>query len=144
MKERIDSLKQVPLFKSLPERSLEIIAGLIAEETSEAGMEIIKEGDDSDRLFILVEGTVEVVKGYLQENATALGFYDPISAVGEVGLIDGGTRSATVVTVERSRFLVLDREPFQILLQNNIDICHRLLLEICERLRQADELAAMR
>ena len=128
MKDRIESLKQVPLFKSLPERSLEII----------------REGADSDRLFILVEGTVEVVKGYLGENATALGFYDPISTFGEIGLIDGGTRSATVVTVERSRFLVLDREPFQILLQNNIDICHRLLLEICERLRQADELAALR
>ncbi len=107
-------------------------------------MELIKEGADADKLFILVEGTVEVVKSYLQENATALGFYDPISTFGEVGLIDGGPRSATVVTVERSRFLVLDREPFQILLQNNIDICHRLLMEICERLRQADELAALR
>ncbi len=144
MKERIENLKQVPLFKSLPERSLEIIAGLIAEETFEAGMEIIKEGEDADKLYILIEGTVEVVKSYLQENATALGFYDPICTFGEVGLIDGGPRSATVVTVERSRFLVLDRDPFQILLQNNIDICHRLLLEICERLRQADELAALR
>jgi CRP/FNR family transcriptional regulator, cyclic AMP receptor protein len=144
MIERIESLKQVPMFKALPDRSLEIIAGLVSEETFEGGMEIIREGEDSDRLFILLEGTVEVVKGYLKENATALGFYDPIATFGEIGLIDGGPRSATVVTVERSRFFTLEREPFQILLQNNIDICHRLLLEICERLRQADEVAALR
>lgn len=144
MKDRIDTLKKVPLFRGLPERSLAIIAGLVRDEWIEEGDEVIKEGEDADRLYILVEGQVQVVKSYLAENATALGVYEPISTFGEIGIIDRDRRSATVITTERSRFLSLDREPFQILIQNNIEICHALLVEICFRLRQANELAASR
>lgn len=144
MKERIDTLKKVPLFRSLPERSLGIIAGLVAEERVEEGEEVIREGSEADRLYILVEGQVQVVKNYLKDDATALGIFDPVSVFGEIGLIDRDTRSATVITIERSRFLTLDREAFRILLQNNLEICHVLLLEICARLRQANEIAATR
>jgi CRP/FNR family transcriptional regulator, cyclic AMP receptor protein len=142
MNEHLESLRQVPLFKALPLRSLELIDGLISEETHEGGAVIIREGDEADRLFVLIEGVVSVVKGHLNENASPLGFSGPVTTFGEIGLIDGGPRSATVLAVERCRFLVLNRAAFQILLQHNIDICHRLLLETCERLRHADEVAA--
>jgi CRP/FNR family cyclic AMP-dependent transcriptional regulator len=144
MKERIDTLKKVPLFRSLPERSLGIIAGLVADERIEEGEEVIREGSEADRLYILVEGQVQVVKNYLKDDATALGIFDPVSVFGEIGLIDRDTRSATVITIERSRFLTLDREAFRILLQNNLEICHALLIEMCARLRQANEIAATR
>lgn len=143
MNERVRSLKQVPLFKELLGRSFDIIAGLVTEETYEEGVEVIHEGEEADRLFILVDGVVRVIKGYRRGNESSLGFEGPISTFGEIGLIDGGPRSASVVTVERCRFFVLEREAFHILLQNNIDICHLLLLEICERLRGADEVAAL-
>ena len=143
MNERVEPLRQVPLFKALLDRSLHLIAGLISEETYDSGYEVIREGEVAERLYILVDGTVMVVKGYLQENAAALSFDGPISTFGEIGLIDGGTRSATVVTVERCRFLTLEREAFRILLHNNIDICRQLLFEACGRLREADEVAAL-
>ena len=144
MKDRIDTLKKVPLFRSLPDRSLGIIAGLVGEEHLEEGDEVIREGSEADRLYILVEGQVQVVKNYLQNGATAMGIFEPISVFGEIGLIDRETRSATVIAIERSRFLTLDREAFRILLQNNLEICHALLIEMCARLRQANEIAASR
>ena len=144
MQDRIEMLRQVPLFQSLPAGSLKIIAGLLSDDYVDEGMEVIREGEPADRLYLLVEGEVEVIKGYLQENATALGVFGPVATFGEMGLIDKDTRSATVVTTERSHFFTLDREPFQILIQNNIEICHSLLQEMCRRLRQADEIASTR
>jgi CRP/FNR family transcriptional regulator, cyclic AMP receptor protein len=143
MNQRLEFLREVPLFRALPDRSLDIIAGLVTEECHDAGAELIREGDDADRLYILIDGVVVVVKGYGQENSTALGFEGPISTFGEIGLVDGGPRSATVLCVERCRFLSLDHDAFQILLQHNIDICRLLLIEICQRLREADEVLAL-
>ena len=144
MNTRIETLQQIPLFKSLSERSLQIIAGLVTEESYGTGHVVIEEGTDADKLYVLITGEVEVVKNYLQENSAALTVIPPTATFGEIGLIDHDTRSATVVTTEPCRFLVLEREPFQVLLQNNIDICLTLLKVMCSRLRQTSELATYR
>jgi CRP/FNR family transcriptional regulator, cyclic AMP receptor protein len=144
MNTRVETLQQIPLFKSLSERSLQIISGLVTEESYDEGHVVIEEGSDADKLYVLITGEVEVVKNYLQENSAALTVIPPTATFGEIGLIDHDTRSATVVTTEPSHFLILEREPFQVLLQNNIDICLTLLKVMCSRLRQTSELATYR
>lgn len=67
--------------------------------------------------------------------------------VGEIALLDGGERSAYVIAIDEGVLLTIQRGDFLRLLQANASLCLRLMLVLCERLREAhrslEELAAL-
>ena len=111
----IRGLKTFKLFSRLPDEELACLAGVMEEKIFPAGTVILQEGDPGDHMYLLLEGTVEVLKTTL--------FGDPYvtaslkdsyhCSFGEMALIDQGTRSATVQAKTDCRTLALSAEEFQ-------------------------------
>ena len=108
-------LKTFELFSRLPEEDLARLAEAMEETRFPAGTEILKEGDAGDRMFLLLEGSVEVLKTtpYGEPYVTASLKDSFHCSFGEMALIDEGTRSATVRAKTDCRTLSLSAEQFR-------------------------------
>ena len=113
--EKVETLKEVPLFRGLSKRELELIAGHADLVNVEAGREIIAEGSYSWEFLVIVEGTVRV-----QKAGKPLARLGPGELLGGLAIVSGGPQVASYVSetpVEllafhpRSFWFVLDRVP---------------------------------
>jgi len=80
-----------------------------------AGQTIVREGDPSDALYILTRGTVSVVRRDPAGREVEINTLGPGDFFGEIGLLTGGSRGATVRATAPVEVLVLDREGFRAL-----------------------------
>lgn len=101
-------LEQVPLFRALASDDLDRLAGVLREERAPRGTVLFRQGDDADRFYVVVAGSVGVVK-----DGAPIAKLLPGEFFGETALLFTDTRTATVAATEDSRFWVLDRESFQ-------------------------------
>ena len=93
---RIDFLRNVYFFHSMPIASLEKILGLCTERRFSAGSILFFEEMPGDLFFIVLEGEVEIWKRYGQPDSVLLGTSGSGQPIGEMALIDNRPRSATV------------------------------------------------
>ena len=129
---KIELLKSVPLFSRCSKAELPELALIADEVVFEAGRELVREGDDGREFFILVKGTAEVRRKGRWRNALEEGDF-----FGEIALVDGGLRTATVTTTEPSRCLVLGPRQFQNVLHQDADIAHSVMKALTLRVREA-------
>ena len=111
----IRGLKTFKLFSRLPDEDLVCLAGVMEEKNFPAGTVILREGDSGDQMFLLLEGSVDVLKTTLfgEPYVTASLKDSYHCSFGEMALIDEGTRSATVRAKTDCRTLALSAEEFQ-------------------------------
>lgn len=111
----IASLRRFPLFQRMAEPDLAALAALTAEETFPAGQTIIREGDEGDTMYLLLEGEADIVKTtvYGDEYVTAGVSAADFCVFGEMALIDRAPRSASVAARTACRTLRIGREEFQ-------------------------------
>jgi CRP/FNR family cyclic AMP-dependent transcriptional regulator len=102
-----------------------------------AGDVIIREGDPSSIALVVLAGTVKTTKLAASGREVVLELRGPGDVVGELGVIDGEPRSASVVALDRVDALVFSAPAFNEMLRERAGIAHRLLLTIVGRLRQA-------
>jgi len=95
-KRLIETLRRLPLFAHLADEGLQRLASKSQIFTAEANTPILIEGEESHDLFVLFEGSVAIEKGDLSSPIL------PISIFGESALVEGGTRTATVIAREKS------------------------------------------
>lgn len=131
-------LKKVPLLRDIPEEDLERIAGLSREETVEADTNIVEIGDAGNALFLIVEGSAEVLypgrtSDFVLATLSAGDFF------GEMALLNGQPRSATVRAKDRVRTLVLEKEDFHQVMLESPAVALKLLELMSTRIRNADE-----
>lgn len=101
--ERVEFLREVPLFAGLRRRQVEQVASLTTGITVPAGTVLCEEGHWGQEFFLLESGEVEVSTG------TRLG---PGEFFGEMALLANEPRSATVATTRPSKVLVASRQEF--------------------------------
>ena len=101
-------LSRVSIFALMKKDDLKRIAALAQEYFYQKGDVIIREGDRDGRLFVIVNGMVDVVKGLGSENEKRLATLGPYSYFGEMALIDDLVRSASVKANEETQLLSLD------------------------------------
>lgn len=108
-------LRSFPLLKKLPDEDLERLASIMEEENFPAGTEILTEGRPGDKMYLLLEGSVDVLKTtpYGESYVTASLKDSYHCTLGEMALIDKGTRSATIRTKTDCRTLSIGYEAFQ-------------------------------
>lgn len=132
-----------PLFEGLDAEALDHLADVCRLRDVPRGEVIIREGDQGDTLFVLVEGRVCTQKRTPSGDPWTVRFMEKGSAFGELSLLDRVLRSATVVaetectllTIDRERFLGFgDRHPRAGLL-----VTRRLAERLASRLRSANE-----
>ena len=104
-----DFLANVPLFSLMKRDDLERIAQSARRHSFDKGDVIIHEGDPDNRLFVIISGSVEVIKNLRSKKETLLGTFGPLSYFGEMALIDNLVRSAGVVAVEKTEVLSLNQ-----------------------------------
>ena len=102
-------LAKVSLFSGMKASDLERIASLAQSHVFQAGETIIREGDRDGRLFVVVSGEVEVIKGLGKKNERYVRTLGPLSYFGEMALIDDLVRSASVVAKGETGVLILDQ-----------------------------------
>lgn len=114
-KELIADLKSFELFSRLSDENLAQLAGVMEEKCFAAGTVILREGDSGDHMYLLLKGTVEVLKTtpYGEPFVTASLKDSYHCSFGEMALIDRGTRSATVRAKTDCRTLSLSAEQFR-------------------------------
>ncbi len=129
-------LRRFELFRGLTDEELDRVAGFVTYCVFEGGDKIVEEGEQSRALYILLEGQVEVLKeddGADRHLATL----QRDAIFGELGLVLGDTRSATVEASRRADVLCMDGEEFESLRSANdlaaYKIEHNILKMVAER-----------
>ena len=131
----IDFLAKVPIFNLMKKEDLERISKILQLQTFEAGDIIIQEGDTDKRLFMIVQGRVEVVKYMGTKKETPIGVLGPLNYFGEMALIDDLERSASVVAREHTRIFMLGQWDLLQEIKNYPEIAIELLQMLTRRVR---------
>ena len=139
--------ESIPLFARLSPEEIGRIRPIFSERSFPPRAQVIVEGDIGREMYILVSGTVRIMKSMILPGVdiVALGGKDPSKVLatltgeahplfGEMGLISDAPRSATVETLEAARFLVTDRERFFALIEAHAGLGCKLLSSLCERM----------
>lgn len=132
-------LGSIQLFASLDAGDLAKIGALTRVQSYAARDAIVTQGEPARALFSIVRGRLKVVSCGPDGRDTVLGIMSEGEVFGEVALIDGGTRSATVTAIEPCELLVIDRDPFLALLQDSPDISVKLMVVLAQRLRRLSQ-----
>ena len=136
----VDLLKGVELFSELNEEQLGMIANLVIVKNYNRDETVVLEGDDSvQALYLIASGSVQVYMTGIDGRETILSFLERGDFFGEMSLIDGEPRSASVRTVTDAKLLVIHRESFLSLIRKTPEIAMALMSELCKRLRKANK-----
>lgn len=131
--EKIDLLRTVPLFRGLGNRELERISALTDIIDLPSDRQIMVQGERGAEMFVLVSGAARV-----ERDGQSLGEREPGTVLGEIALIDGGPRTATVTLTTDSRLLVLARREFHAMLDEFPDVRMQVLETVAHRLRSLE------
>ena len=128
----------IPFLNVLAGSERQLLEEIISERYCKPGEIILKEGERGDAIFIIWSGQVVVVKDAI-ETLTVLGWHHTGEIIGEMALLANQPRSATVIALEETRLLSLDREVFQSLLRTNPEVGRTLLDVLSKRLNASNE-----
>ena len=135
----VELLKGVDLFSELTEEQLAQLATLVIANDYARDETIILEKDDSTRaLFLIAEGEVKVYVTGTDGKETILSLLSRGDSFGEMSLIDGEPRSASVKAVQPTKVLIIRQEHFLELLKTTPELATGLLVQMSRRLRNAN------
>jgi CRP-like cAMP-binding protein len=137
--ETIPSLSRLDLFA---DADRELLADVDRRSTAievEPGHVLISEGDDARELVVIVDGYAAVSIAGVTISHVGAG-----SCVGEMSLLDGRRRTATVTSASPMRVITITRDDFAVLLGQEPSFCTRILTTLAGRLRLADAQLAER
>ncbi len=132
---KVELLGQMPLFSTCSQRELGQVATLTVPAEFAAGAVLTRQGATGGLAFVIASGKAEVVRG-----SRKLATLGPGDVVGELSLIDGEPRSATVRALTDMEVLEISAEDLHRLLRKAPSVTRKLLEALSERLRDADRL----
>jgi CRP-like cAMP-binding protein len=131
-------LKSVTLFTDLDDKSLERLESLLSVKRYKKNNLIIFEDDKGLNLFIIDKGRVKISRISEEGGEVILAILGEAEFFGEISVIDGLSRSATVTSLDEVELLVLKREDFLNVLQQYPQVGIALLKELAGRIRKSD------
>ncbi|MBL8740042.1 MAG: cyclic nucleotide-binding domain-containing protein, partial [Myxococcales bacterium] len=123
-------LRDVPLFRELSGEQLYPVAEIASVELVDAGRSIVKQGDPSDDLYVVIEGSLDVLK-----DGTAVGKLGPGKTFGELGVLDGEPRAATVASETPCRLLRIPRVELEALLDESPEVARGIIRTLLSYVR---------
>src|SRR5215470_878781 len=134
----VTTLRTVSLFAELPREVLARLVSEFDELDLSAGETVFSQGDPGDALYVIVSGAVEV-RGERDGRAERVAVLGPGDCLGEMALVTGDPRSATVVTLAPSQLLRLDKDRFQALSERHPVFLRELARVLCRRIARTSE-----
>jgi CRP/FNR family cyclic AMP-dependent transcriptional regulator len=131
--DRVDRLEEVSLLAGCSRKQLRAIARISEVVQVPAGTVLARRGDPGEEFFVILDGSARV-----EVSPRKRAKLEPGEYFGEMSLLDGGPRSATVVADTPLRLLVIKRRDFSTLLREAPDLTESLLATLSRRLRQAE------
>lgn len=128
-------LNKIPLFANLPQEQLAILNKRTVTKAYPRNTILVSEGDNTDQLFVILSGKVKVYLADEEGKEVILNIHGTGDYFGEIALLDDAPRSASVMTLEDSKMLVISKRDFQECLVQQPAIALTLLRDISRRLR---------
>ncbi len=146
MSQYIETLRSSKLFEDLTDEELKTLLDYFDPVSFKKGDIIVEEGSSGDSLFVLIKGKVEVTRkltlstkeGFeeAEKAMTQITPDSPYNFFGEMSLIDGSPRSATVKATTQVELLEMRRHSFEKLLKKEKDIAIKFVLNIAKALSE--------
>jgi len=130
---KIELIRRVPLFENCSKQELREVAGVADEVDLPAGTTLTKEGSTGREFVVIVDGFADVRRKGRRVNTLGKGDF-----LGEIALVSGLPRTATVETTTPTRVLVLTDRAFRELLQRVPSMQFKILQALARRLPQKD------
>jgi CRP/FNR family cyclic AMP-dependent transcriptional regulator len=130
-----DALKRLWLFSELADSELEQVRALARQQRYPARTVIVAQGDESSDLFLVVDGRLRVSSSNANGDEVVLSIMGPGDVFGEMALLDGEPRSATVTTLEACQLLVIEARAFHALLRRMPALSASLMKVMARRIR---------
>lgn len=136
--DKIEFLKNVPLFTSLSEKALIDLSAITIEKSLGPKSVVFKEGDSGDALYIVKTGKVNILKRDSSGVESVLVSLGKGSVIGDMAIIDEQPRSASLSTATETGFYIITKEDFKQLLSEVPEISFQILKMTTERLRKTN------
>ena len=137
-----NKLEKHKILPSLPEHLSARVFGAATQLQLKAGEPLFVAGDAGDGCYRLERGLLEVVATSAHGDEPILAVLGPSEIVGELAIIDGRPRSASVFAVSDCKLSFISRKNFEKCLREHSEICGYLLSVLASRLRETDEALA--
>lgn len=135
--EKMKRLEEVALLEGCSQRQLRSVARIAEVIEVPAGTVLARAGQSGDQFFLILDGSARVDVPPRKRAKLKPGDY-----FGEMSLLDGGPRSATVTADTPLRLLVIQRRDFATLLREAPDLTQSLLATLSRRVRQAEQVVS--
>jgi CRP-like cAMP-binding protein len=132
-------LADIPLFRDLDRTELGEILGLARPFSFPSGHHLCQQGEPSDGMYVIERGRARISARLLGDEQVELSIVGPGEVIGELALVDGGTRSASVDTLEPASGYFFSRRRFELLRADfrpsAFKVMRQLSLMLCARVR---------
>lgn len=131
--EKLDLLHRIPLFNAFDQRRLERLGMLADEVDVQAGKVLMRQGDSGSDMMVIVSGGVSV-----ERDGSRLNTLGPGDFFGEIALVDGGPRTATVTAEEPTRLLVITHRDFHSMMDEFPEVADQVMNALANRVRHLE------
>jgi CRP/FNR family cyclic AMP-dependent transcriptional regulator len=131
--EKLELLRRIPIFSGFDKRRLERLGMLADEVDVPAGKALMRQGEIGADMMVIVSGRVAVERDGQRLNTLGAGDF-----FGEIALLDGGPRTATVTSEEATRLLVLSHREFHALMDEFPEVAGQVLAALAHRIRRLE------
>ena len=128
-------LDKVDLFADLPEPAIQSLRRYAKTHKYPRNTVILTEGDPCNNFYIILSGKVKVFVDDEGDKQIVLNILEAGSYFGELGLIDGEPRSASIVTVDRTELLAISRIDFQRFIEEHQSVALIMMRALAKRIR---------
>jgi CRP/FNR family transcriptional regulator len=135
----VELLRRVPLFSELSGSELERISQVAVPRSYPADTRVFHEGDPGDACYIVRDGSCRVTREHPDGRAITLATLGPGAIFGELAMLDGERRSASVEATESTELLALPAGDMRRLIREHPEMAEKLVIALTRRLREANE-----
>jgi len=132
-------LRSLPIFQKLSAKTVRMTVPLMIRALYGAGETVFSFGDKGDFLYVIARGSVNVIKKNTSSRNQSL-VLDEGEIFGEISMVSGGSRTATISTIEECEFFSIHRNDFIRLLEKNPDLTKKVGQIIANRKKHSEEI----
>lgn len=140
----VEVLRKVPLFSGLQTEDLETLSTIVSQKEFDKKETLFHQGDPGEEFMILTQGSVKVELMNTEGKELTLTILTPYQFLGELALLDDVPRSATVIAMEPSVLLSINKRDFARILESFPRMSVPMLRQLTRRVRVlTDDIASM-
>lgn len=132
-------LARVPLFEGLGKAELDALVAAARTRVVQRQEQLFHKGDEGRHVYVVVRGNLKALTTSFQGDDVVFNIQGPGEMLGEIALLVGQRRTATITAIEKSELLMIERRDFIDCLRRNPEVSLKLLQVLAERVKGLSE-----